>query len=170
MRDWLERGMQGNVRERLKAGYVSDLGSEEQSVVGMLESPVADLERPGMLEGLVVDLECPLQSGPVWGGMENDSKENVLEWTVDDFGEKFIDEVVEAKRFKQVRAWGDVHMSQSSQERPGEQHGDKDIGHTDDKDHVVNDRRHTERGNVKQSGETSVDAIRREIEAVGYSM
>ena len=88
--------------------------------------------------------------------MENDSKENVLEWTVDDFDDKVVDEVVEAKRFKQVRAWGGVHMSQSSQESPGEQHGDKDTGHTDDKDHVVNDWRHAQREAMSSKEEKQV--------------
>ena len=84
-------------------------GDEEQSVVGTLESPVADLE-------------CPLRSGPVWRWKDNDSGENVSEWTVDDVGEKITDEVDETKCFKQVRAWDGVHMCQSSQERPGGQH------------------------------------------------
>ena len=95
------------------------LGDEEQSVVGTLESTVADSECPGTLESPVVDSECPLRSGLVWRWMENDSEENVSEWTVDDFGERITDEVDEAKRFKQVKAWGGVHMCQSSQERPG---------------------------------------------------
>ena len=56
------------------------------------------------------------QSGSGWYGMETDSKENVLEWTVDDFDKKVIDEVVEAKRFKNV-------MFQSGKESPGEQCG-----------------------------------------------
>ena len=94
------RNRQRKIASRLRVRF----GDEAQCVVGMLESPGADLERPGMLEGLVVDLEYPLQSGSGWRGMENDSKENVLEWTVDDFDEKVIDEVVEAKRFKQVSA------------------------------------------------------------------
>ena len=47
-------------------------------------------------------------------------------------------------------------MSQSGQESPGEQHGDKDIGHTDDKDHVVNDRRHAQREAMSSKEEKQV--------------
>ena len=105
-------------------------GDEEQSVVGTLESPAADSECLGTLESPVVDPECPPRSGLLRRWMEND------------FGEKFT-EVVEAKRFKQVRAWGGVHMYQSIQERPGAQHRDKDIGRTDE--HIVNNWKHTQR-------------------------
>ena len=58
-------------------------GDEEPSVVGTLESPVADSE-------------CPLRSGPVWRWKDSDSGENMLEWAVDDFGEKITEEVDEA--------------------------------------------------------------------------
>ena len=77
---------------------------------------------------------------------------------MEDLDEKIIDEAVEAKRFKKVRAWGGVHMFQSGQERPGEQCGDKDIdiGRIDDKDHVVNDRRHAQREAMPSKEEKQV--------------
>ena len=50
------------------------LGDEEQSAVGTMESPEADLECSGMLDGLAANLEYPLQSGSGWCGMETDSR------------------------------------------------------------------------------------------------
>ena len=88
------RKRQRKIASKLRVRF----GCEEQSAVGMMEGPEADLECSGMLDGLAADLGYPLQSGSGWCGMETDSKENVLEWTVDDFDEKVIDEVVEAKR------------------------------------------------------------------------
>ena len=47
------RKRQRKIARRLRVRFED----EDQSVVGMLESPGADLERPGMLEDLVVALE-----------------------------------------------------------------------------------------------------------------
>ena len=136
------------------------VGGEDQSAVGSMERPEAVLEHSGLLEGSAANLEYPLLSGSGWDGTETNLKENVLELEADDLDEKIINDGVEVKRFK-VRAWGGVHMSQSGQESPGEQCGDKDIdiGQIDDEERVVKDWRHTQRSNVKQRGETGVDAI-----------
>ena len=125
----------------------------------------------GLLVGSAANLEHPPLGGSGWDGTETDLKEHVLELEADDLDEKIINDGVKVKRFT-VRAWGGVHMSQSGQENPGAECGDKDsdIGRIDDEECAVKDRRHTQRSNVKQRGETGVDAIRRENEAVGCSM
>ena len=125
----------------------------------------------GLLVGSASNLEHPPSGGFDWNGTETDLEENVLELEADDLDEKIINDGVEAKRFE-VRAWGGVHMSQSGQENPGAHCGDKDsdIEQIDDEECDVKDWRHTQRSNVKQRGETGVDAIRRENEAVGCSM
>ena len=117
----------------------------------------------------VENLELPLAGGLGW--TEIDLKENVLELAADDIVEKIINDGVEAKRFK-VRAWGGVHRFQSGQENPGAQCDDKDddIRRIDKEECVVKDWRHTRRSNVKQRGETGLDAIRGEDEAMGCSI
>ena len=125
----------------------------------------------GSLMGSVANLEHPPSGGLGW--TETDLKENVLELAADDLDEKIINDGVEAKRFK-VRAWCGVHMSQSGQEIPAAQCDDKDsdIRRIDNEECVVKDWRHTHtrRSNVKQRGETGMDAIRGEDEAMGYSI
>ena len=123
----------------------------------------------GSLVGSAANLEHPLSDR--FGWTETDLKENVLELEADDLDEKIMNDGVEAKRFK-VRAWGGVHMSQSGQENPGAQCGDKDsdIRRIDDEECVVKDWRHTHREAMSSKEETGMDAIRREDEAMGCSM
>ena len=143
--------MQGNVRERLQADYVSDLGMRNNVSFGTLESPVVERWRVRLRTW-----SARFEVGLFGAGWRMILRRTCRSGQWDDFGEKITDEVVEAKRFKQVRAWGGVHMYQSSQERPGEQHRDKDIGRTDDKDHIVNNRTHTHREAMSSKVEKQV--------------
>ena len=147
-------------------GYTPWMGEEPKDGVGLVKT--IPRKRPqrrrvemsvGLLVGSAASLEHPPLGGSGWDGT-TDLKENVLELEADDLDEKIINDGVKVKRFK-VRAWGGVHMSQSGQENPGAQCGDKDsdIGRIDDEERVVKDWRHTQRSNVKQRGETGVDAI-----------
>ena len=108
----------------------------------MIEATAEEPETAVSIMGSVANLEHPLSGGLGW--TENDLKENVLELEADDLDEKIINHGVEAKRFK-VRAWGGVHMSQSGQENPGAQCGDKDsdVRRIDNEECVVKDWRHT---------------------------
>ena len=107
------------------------------------------------LVGSAANLEHPPSGG--FGWTETDLKENVCELEADDLDEKIINDGVEAKRFK-VRAWGGVHMSQSGQENPGAQCGDKDsdIRRIDDEECVVKDWRHTHREAMSSKEEKQV--------------
>ena len=145
-------------------GYTPWMGEEPKDGVGLVKTIPRKrpqrrrVEMSGeLLVGSAASLEHPPLGGSGWDGTETDVKENVLELEADDLDEKIINDGVKVKRFK-VRAWSGVHMSQSGQENPGAQCGDKDsdIGRIDDEERVVKDWRHTHREATSSKEEKQV--------------